>query len=128
MNKSIIVLLTAMTIFACKHSNKNIEIGNNKSIQTGNTTISLNEINTKVDSLLKINKFKEASILLDSLILINKTNSFLYFKRGSLKAKKLDFDSALSDFQKAENLGYSRAKCQKMILFCKSMKSGKNEF
>jgi hypothetical protein len=121
MNKSTLIAFLLLVALSCRKKENNSFNQDNRNIKKDNIYFSARSVTDTINALVKINKFKQAHEFLDTLILKNKNNGYLYFERGYVKGHELEFKSAISDFTIAQNYNYSKLKCQKMIFFCEKM-------
>lgn len=73
------------------------------------------ELKLRLDSLYRNDMFKEALVIIDSLIVIDSLNGELYYRKGICLDKNVSRDSAIVCFIKSAQLGYRLADCYFLI-------------
>ena len=118
MNRLSLIVVTCVVLFGCtENSKKHVNTKHVKNIKFMGQVVSAKNIRDTVETLIKAERFREAHSLIDSLIVANKDNGFLYYERGFIKGFESENESAISDFKTAEALHYNRHKCERMIFF-----------
>jgi len=69
----------------------------------------------KINQLVEAKNFQQATHLLDSLILNNPKDGYLFYLKGNTEGVNTQYEAALKDFKTAESLNYDKDKCERMI-------------
>jgi len=72
-------------------------------------------IRKKINQLVEAKNFQQATHLLDSLILNNPKDGYLFYLKGNTEGVNTQYEAALKDFKTAESLNYDKDKCERMI-------------
>lgn len=78
--------------------------------------------NKKILDLLKVDSTaNNATKLIDSLLLVNPNNGFLFFQKGFLNEYNMHFNEAILCYKKAKDLGYDKKFYEDKISFCEKL-------
>jgi len=77
------------------------------------------EIHQTVKGLLSSKKSEQAIKLLDTLILNNRGNGYLYYEKGFVKGHDFQCESSIDDLKIAQKLNYKKKNCQYLIDACR---------
>jgi predicted negative regulator of RcsB-dependent stress response len=105
-------------IFFICGCNDNSDRNQQKVITWKNREVTKQIIKNRIRQLVDSNKCDKGLRFLDTLIVLNQHNGFLYLQRGFLKMYKFNNEEAVKDFEMAEKFGYDPKECKMMILVC----------
>ena len=105
--KIILSLYSLLVFISCNYSKKEREAGKSLNLNTDNIDFN-KKLAERANGLFEKDKFSEAIIAYDNLILVDSLKAGYFFKRGYSKSMLLDKPGAIADYKKSIALNYSQ--------------------
>jgi tetratricopeptide (TPR) repeat protein len=104
-----VIVSLILLLFSCIQ--KGIETKNKIITDSGLSSLSIDILYERADTLYKIFSFNDAMKYLDEIINRDSLQGKAFFKRAKVNAALLRFESSNNDYQVSINLGYHTASC-----------------